>query len=75
MHETETEGIMDQDDCCINCMFFALIGNGIGECRRYAPHPRNTTPVGMTRAQWPYVDEDDFCGELKMIALPEPGEN
>ena len=75
MHEGGNEGIFDEDDYCVNCMFFVLIGNEIGECRRYAPRPQNTSPIGVSRSHWPIVEEDDFCGEFKTAALPEPGEN
>ncbi len=42
---------------CSQCKFFQSQQT---ECRRYAPSPQE----GDTKAQWPNVAQDDWCGEF-----------
>ena len=48
----------DGDGCC-TCQWWADLGDGIGQCRRYAPRPRSSTD----QVVWPVTEEYDFCGE------------
>jgi hypothetical protein len=54
---------------CGKCAFFwAAKDGGIGECRRYAPHPNlagdpEKAPVDFV--VWPIVQAFTFCGEFK----------
>lgn len=57
-------------DKCGSCRFYFGYGS---TCRRYPPSPifipgtdlgRVITKQRMTAA-WPYVDENDWCGEFK----------
>jgi hypothetical protein len=60
---------------CIGCGYYDRQGNreidarGVrwGQCRRGAPslHPINQKPY-MIEGVWPYVRDDDWCGEWKV---------
>ena len=43
---------------CQSCAFYNDKGS---ECRRYAPQPHNDE----TKASWPSVMAEDWCGEYK----------
>lgn len=57
---------------CVACAFFERIGEGHGECRRYAPRPNPPLFVPKTEAMgnfkndvhWPKVYDRNWCGEF-----------
>lgn len=53
--------VIEQDAACGTCCYWSQLGDGIGQCRRYAPRPRITT--GNDQVTWPITEEYEFCGE------------
>lgn len=51
----------DDDIDCGTCGYWAAFGDGdgTGNCRRYAPRPRNNEQD----AAWPITKDSDWCGE------------
>jgi len=52
---------------CASCKFFNMSQN---ECRRYAPTPSEND----TKAQWPNVAAQDWCGEFVARGADSPAE-
>lgn len=52
---------VNDDNICANCAYWADLGDGIGQCRRYAPRPRSITDTVV----WPITEEHDYCGEFE----------
>ena len=61
-------------DTCGQCAYFCQSGGpGMGECRRYAPHPNASFFVSRSEAtgtiktdvHWPKVYETNWCGDFK----------
>ena len=52
---------VNDDNICANCAYWADLGDGIGQCRRYAPRPRTSTD----QVVWPITEEHDYCGEFE----------
>lgn len=50
---------IEQDAACGTCCYWSELGDGIGQCRRYAPRPR----TGTDQVVWPVTEEYEFCGE------------
>ncbi len=48
----------DKEICCRTCRFY-----DDPRCKRNAPSP--STQPGYLIAHWPYVQENDWCGEHK----------
>jgi len=56
---TET---VNTDNTCAHCAWWAeLGGDGIGQCRRYAPRPRTSTD----QVVWPITEQYEYCGEFE----------
>ena len=63
---------LHQGVTCTECIFFERVGEGHGECRRYAPHPN--APEFISKADslgsfkndvhWPKVYDSNWCGEF-----------
>lgn len=50
---------------CFDCDHFFYNGES-GECRRYAPKPKEYAEGPVIKAvvpSWPLVEKDDWCGE------------
>lgn len=48
---------------CKNCRFYNELHEGLGECRRYAPHPFSSE----LRWEWPQIANPatSWCGEFE----------
>lgn len=63
-----------RSDTCGKCVYYFQGGQGLGECRRYAPHPNPSFFVSRSEAtgtiktdvHWPKVYETNWCGEIKV---------
>jgi hypothetical protein len=49
---------------CSNCFYFSDAGN---TCHRYPPQQTYNHDDKMIEENFPFVDEDDFCGEFKIV--------
>ena len=57
---------------CSNCLYFELLDERSGECRRYAPHPNASFYVSKmesvgkinTDIHWPKVYNNSWCGQF-----------
>jgi hypothetical protein len=50
---------MNNEGNCDTCAWWQPLGDGLGQCRRYAPRPRTSIDSVM----WPTTDETDWCAE------------
>lgn len=57
---------IEQDNGCGTCAYWSELGDGIGQCRRYAPRPR----TGTDQVVWPVTEEFEFCGEWEDSDYP-----
>lgn len=50
---------------CANCRFYkpSLISPGTGHCRRYPPTIIGFSDEGESAADYPVLDDEDWCGE------------
>lgn len=63
---------LHQGATCSECIFFERVGEGHGECRRYAPHPNEPVFISKTLSvgtykidvHWPKVYDNNWCGEF-----------
>lgn len=61
---------------CKNCRFSSLeSGDDAGQCLRYAPSAGKLGPFEITVEvgpfyQWPWVRDDDWCGEWEARVKP-----
>lgn len=59
---------------CQNCMYFEKVGQGYGDCHRYAPRPNSSFYVPRaegvgsikTDIHWPKVFDANWCGEFQI---------
>jgi len=59
----------DKELCCAECKFFRDHYNaeGMGDCRRHAPRPRDLTKSSFYDWGFPQVPDTYWCGELEGI--------
>lgn len=53
--------LRDTEMSCDRCAWWEGLGDGIGQCRRYAPRPRTS----HADVVWPITEEHEFCGEFE----------
>ncbi len=58
------------DPTCGTCRFRWLTGTHMWECRRHVPQPTGA----RERGRWPWVADDDWCGDFEAMNAPGPGE-
>jgi hypothetical protein len=68
----------DIDQTCENCRFFALDYKGFsGDCRRYAPRPKNFADTDSSHTvdtHWAKMSFDDWCGEFQWHPAKKPAQ-
>jgi len=47
---------------CLDCVFCATVPNDLNQCRRNSP--RGPIEINEYAKDWPYVSDDDWCGEF-----------
>lgn len=55
---------------CEFCQFWVVTNKKWGACHRFPPQLIGTNDDVTT--EWPMTDQDDFCGEFRIIVEPQP---
>ena len=50
-------------EACETCLYWVVLSETDGECRRYAPRPDFSQ--GQRSKQWPVTRSEAWCGEFK----------